>query len=102
MMRAGLVSMIYRQTTSLRVIDLKDKAAVTLMDTDVGRVVGIFTSIHELWASVLEVAIAIFLLERQVFAASIVPVVVVICEIGPGPPFFLSLPPPASEPIPCF
>jgi ATP-binding cassette subfamily C (CFTR/MRP) protein 1 len=85
-MRAGLVSMIYRQTTLLKANDLKDAAAVTLMGTDVERIATSFRSIHEVWASTIEVGVAIWLLERQVRVACVVPVII---SIGENP--FLSV-----------
>lgn len=76
MIRAGLTSVVFRQTVSLRADDLKDNAAVTLMGTDIERIVTTFVNLHQVWAAVLEVGIAIFLLQRQVAAASVVPVVI--------------------------
>lgn len=76
MLRAGLMSMIFRQTVSLKADDLKDRAAVTLMGTDIERIVLTFNNLHQIWAAVLEVGIAVFLLQRQIASASVVPVVI--------------------------
>lgn len=46
------------------------------MGTDVERIVQSLRVIHELWASILEVGIAVWLLARQVGAASVLPVVI--------------------------
>ncbi|KAJ5006509.1 ABC transporter atnG [Colletotrichum sp. SAR 10_66] len=83
MIRAGLIDIVFRKTVSLRADDLKDSAAVTLMGTDVERIVTTFAMFHEIWASVVEVGIAVFLLQQQIKIASIVPVVIsVVCVVG--------------------
>ena len=58
-------------------VDLEDISAITLMGTDVERVVFAFQSIHELWSSILDISIAIWLLERQLSVACIAPVVII-------------------------
>ncbi|KAJ0318019.1 hypothetical protein Brms1b_004618 [Colletotrichum noveboracense] len=80
MIRAGLIDIIFRKTVSLKADDLKDSAAVTLMGTDVERIVTTFAMFHEIWASVVEVGIAVFLLQQQIQIASIVPVVISIAQ----------------------
>jgi len=78
--RSSLISQIYRHTTALQGTSVKDSAAITLMGTDVERIVQSLRLIHELWASILEVSIAVWLLARQLGAASVVPVIIGICE----------------------
>ena len=70
--------MVYTQTTRLKASDIKDSAAITLMGTDVERIVQSQKTIHETWASVLEVSIAIWLLERQLLVACVVPAIIAI------------------------
>ncbi|KAI8290986.1 ABC transporter [Colletotrichum sp. SAR11_57] len=83
MIRAGLIDIIFRKTVSLKADNLKDSAAVTLMGTDVERIVTTFAMFHEIWASVVEVGIAVFLLQQQIQIASIVPVVIsIVCVVG--------------------
>ena len=48
------------------------------MGTDVERIVESMNLIHELWATVLEIGVAVWLLERQISYASFVPLVVCI------------------------
>ena len=78
MTRAGLVSMIYRQTSRLKASSMKDNEAITLPGTDVEVIVSSIKVIHETWASLLEVGVALWLLERQIFAACVVPAVICI------------------------
>ncbi|GKZ81373.1 hypothetical protein AnigIFM56816_005888 [Aspergillus niger] len=84
--RSGLIAKIYTQTCLLKASDINDSAAITLMGTDVERIVQSQKTIHETWASVLEVGVAIWLLERQLLVACVVPAVVAIgsvLAIGP-------------------
>lgn len=74
--RAGLVSKIYRHTTTLRAVDVKDSAAITLMGTDVERIAESLRLVHEIWASIPEVGMAVWLLARQISVASVVPLII--------------------------
>lgn len=60
--------------------DVKDSAALTLMGSDVERVVQALRLFHEVWASVPEMAIAVWLLSRQISFACIVPLIVSLGE----------------------
>ncbi|RDW93046.1 ABC transporter, integral membrane type 1 [Aspergillus mulundensis] len=81
-LRAGLIGLVHRQTVRVRAVDLGGTTAIALMGTDVERIVGGFRSLHELWASLVEVAVAIYLLERQVGVACLVPGVIVVVFIS--------------------
>lgn len=76
MIRSGLSSIIYRHTMPLKANELKDSAAITLMGTDVERIAVCMKNIHELWVSLPEIGLAIYLLSRQVSVASIVPPII--------------------------
>ncbi|KAF3490889.1 ABC multidrug transporter [Arthroderma uncinatum] len=54
------------------------KAAVTLMSTDVERIIFGLRSFHEFWANTLQAGLLAYLLERQLGVAFIVPLVVAI------------------------
>ncbi|KAF2670115.1 multidrug resistance-associated protein [Microthyrium microscopicum] len=82
MVRSGLISMVYDHTISLKADDLADSSAITLMGTDVDRIVNSLRVIHELWAAVLEVSIAIWLLEGRLWVASLVPVLISLVAVG--------------------
>lgn len=64
-----------------RTVDLGGFTAIALMGTDVERIILGFRSIHELWGSLLDIGIALYLLERQVFVACIVPAVIASGEL---------------------
>lgn len=52
-----------------------EKAAVTLMSTDVDRIMNGLREIHELWANVLQIIIATYLLETELQYACIAPAI---------------------------
>lgn len=84
--RAGLIASIFRHTVTLQETAVKDSTAITLMGTDVERIVQSLRLVHELWASIPEVAIGIWLLARQLGVASVVPLVICLASLlGSGP-----------------
>lgn len=81
MLRGGLISIIYRKTATLSLKDIDPAASMTLMSADMERIVQGWQTLHEIWANAAEVAIAIYLLERQLGVACVVPVVVSIMSL---------------------
>lgn len=80
MMRASLVDMIFRHMTIMRESDIDSNAPVTLMNADIERIASGLRYIHDVWACIVEIPIALYLLWRQLGIASIAPIVVVIGE----------------------
>ncbi|KAI2791871.1 ABC transporter atnG [Penicillium oxalicum] len=78
MMRASLVDMIFRHMTIMRESDIDSNAPVTLMNADIERIASGLRYIHDVWACIVEIPIALYLLWRQLGIASIAPIVVVI------------------------
>ena len=76
MVRAGLVSMIYRKTGTLNLKDVNPATSMTLMSADMERIVQGWQTMHEIWGNAIEVGIAIYLLEKQLGVACAVPVAV--------------------------
>jgi hypothetical protein len=81
MVRCGLTAKIYYHTVALKSMQLKDSAAVTLMGTDVERIVETLKFVHELWASIPEIGVAVWLLARQVYGASAVPLIICLGQL---------------------
>jgi ATP-binding cassette subfamily C (CFTR/MRP) protein 1 len=77
MLRGALVGIIYNRTLISPDGMFDEVAAVTLMSTDVDRIALSQQVIHEVWARIIEVAIGVWLLERQLGAACIVPILIV-------------------------
>jgi ATP-binding cassette subfamily C (CFTR/MRP) protein 1 len=92
MARGCLVSRVFSKTLAISatVAAGKGSSTLTLMSTDVERISRGLESLHELWASPIEVGIAIWLLGRQLGVACIVPGVIALgrySSIG----YFMSL-----------
>ncbi|KAI0837465.1 P-loop containing nucleoside triphosphate hydrolase protein [Hypoxylon sp. FL0890] len=79
--RAGLTSKLYRHTVSLPARDVEDSAVLTLMGTDVERIVESLRFVHEVWAAIPEVAVGVWLLASQVSYASIVPLFICVVSL---------------------
>ncbi|KAJ5627981.1 ABC transporterintegral membrane type 1 [Penicillium lividum] len=85
--RSGLIALIHEQTLALRgTAGSKSGDAVALMSTDTARITGTMRSLHEFWASLISVVVAIWLLEIQVYVACVLPAVIaVVCILATGP-----------------
>ncbi|KAM7204723.1 canalicular multispecific organic anion transporter 1 [Naviculisporaceae sp. PSN 640] len=77
MTRGVLGTAIYRKTTDAALSAADDKAALTLMSADVERIIRGCISVHEFWANTIQVALASWLLSRQLGAAFAAPLIVV-------------------------
>jgi ATP-binding cassette subfamily C (CFTR/MRP) protein 1 len=80
MARGGLISMLYSKTVDLSVSALDPTAAVTLMSADIERIHTGWQTVHDMWANIIEIGLAIFLLYRQLGVACAIPVAVAICK----------------------
>ena len=80
MARGGLISMMFAKTSSLESNAVDSAQALTLMSADIERITNGWQTMHEIWASIIEIAIAIYLLERQLGAACAIPIAVAIRE----------------------
>lgn len=69
-MRGHMVSAILDKATRLRLSEAKKAAAATLMNADIQGLATGITYLHNIWASVLELGVGIYLLARLVGAAS--------------------------------
>jgi ATP-binding cassette subfamily C (CFTR/MRP) protein 1 len=73
-MRGGIVPCIYRKTLRLDISDVNTAAALTLISTDIEAAVQGISQMHEIWAGLVEISLAMYLLKRQVGAACAVPI----------------------------
>ena len=74
--RGSLVTAIYRKTTEISLTALDNSAAVTLMSTDVERIVNGLKMMHEFWADLVQVSISTYLLQRNLGVACVAPIAV--------------------------
>ena len=78
MMRGLLISAIYKRALEISTVAVDTKAAVTLMSADVETIQRGLRQFHDLWASVIEVGLATYLLQREVGYACMAPLLVVL------------------------
>ncbi|KAL9079436.1 MAG: hypothetical protein Q9157_001690 [Trypethelium eluteriae] len=81
MARGGLISMIYSKMTHLSMTAADPAASLTLMSADIERITTGWQTMHEIWANIIEVALAIYLLERQLGVACVIPLAVAIASL---------------------
>jgi ATP-binding cassette subfamily C (CFTR/MRP) protein 1 len=79
--RGGLVSLIYQKTVDLSIIALEEGAALTLMSTDVERITDSFVNLNNLWAAIIQVAIALYLLYTELGVGFVAPGICFICAL---------------------
>ena len=70
--------MLYNKATDVTLTDVDTASSLTLMSADIERIVTGMQTAHELWSNMFEVAIAIFLLQRELGAACAIPIGVAI------------------------
>ncbi len=81
LMRGCLIPCIYNKTLVLETSEVNPAAALTLISTDIETIKDGIVQLHEIWASPIEIALAIYLLKRQLGAASSVPAAFAISTI---------------------
>ncbi|KAI1387325.1 uncharacterized protein F4822DRAFT_430081 [Hypoxylon trugodes] len=80
--RGGLIALVYDRSISRRACDNGETTAMALMSTDVERIVIGMRSFHQTWASLLDIAIASWLLSNQMSVACIAPIILVAAFIA--------------------
>lgn len=75
MVRGGLISIIYHKTISISPADTMRHDPMVLMGTDIEKIALSLRQVHEVWASVIEIALALWLLERQMGVAFVAPAI---------------------------
>lgn len=86
MIRGAVVGLINNKSLSQQSNAHDDGRAVTLMSTDAESVEQAASMFHETWAQVVEVALGMAMLARQVGWAFPVPLIIIFCELlGPSP-----------------
>jgi len=78
MFRGAAIALIYEHMLALPIGAYEEPAALTLMSTDVDRVIFCLVDLNECWARSIEVAVGIALLALQLGWVCVVPILVVI------------------------
>ena len=73
------MGLIFVKATSLDAATASDTASVTLMSTDVDGIASGLQKIHDMWASIIELGLGIYLLERYVGAACFLLIIPAVC-----------------------
>lgn len=85
MVRSILVVEIYRKATTARIDTGRDSAALTLMSTDMDRINLGLRTIHDMWASMIQVALSSWMLYVQLGAVFVAPIaLVIVCVAALG------------------
>lgn len=71
--------MLYNKAVAVPLTDVDTASSLTLMSADIERIVTGMQTGHEIWANIIEVGIAIYLLQQQLGVACLVPVGVAVC-----------------------
>ncbi|KAH6876442.1 P-loop containing nucleoside triphosphate hydrolase protein [Thelonectria olida] len=74
MVRGQLISMLYDKATDINITAADPTAALTLMSADIERIDTGWRTAHDIWANLIEIGVAVFLLERQLGVACLIPV----------------------------
>jgi ABC-type multidrug transport system fused ATPase/permease subunit len=82
MVKSILVVEIYRKATVARIDTSRDSAALTLMSTDMERINMGLRSIHDIWASLIQVALASWMLYTQLGLVLFAPIALVLACVA--------------------
>lgn len=85
MARGGLISMLFAKSSTLKTNATDSASALTLMSADIERITNGWQTMHEIWANVIEVAVAVYLLGRQLGVACTIPLAVAIGQCSSCP-----------------
>ncbi|OQE10326.1 hypothetical protein PENVUL_c004G03056 [Penicillium vulpinum] len=80
--RGTMISLIHDRTLTLHYDLFAESAALTLMSTDIEGIIEHLENFNDVWARTIEVAIGTWLLERQVGAICIVPLILTLACLG--------------------
>lgn len=75
--------MLYDKAGDIALTNVDTASSMTLMSADVERIVTGMTTAHEMWSNLIEVTLAIYLLQRQLGVACAIPVGVAVGELLP-------------------
>jgi hypothetical protein len=77
--RGSLVTLIFSKTLRINSFAISDAEAITLMSADIDRIGLSMPLLHEVYASFIEIALALWLLYRVLGIAIVAPIIWIIC-----------------------
>jgi ATP-binding cassette subfamily C (CFTR/MRP) protein 1 len=81
MARGELISMLYNKATDMSLTAADPTASLTLMSADIERIDVGWRTMHEIWGNLVEIGIAVFLLQRELGIACLIPFATAIVSI---------------------
>jgi hypothetical protein len=78
MVSEGPISMIYQKTLTVNPIHTMRHESIVLMGIDIEKMALSLRQVHEVWASIIEIALTLWLLEKQMDAAFVAPAILTI------------------------
>ncbi|THW39632.1 multidrug resistance-like protein [Aureobasidium pullulans] len=85
MLRGTLITAVYGKAINLSTVEKDNKASLTLMSTDVERTIRGLIDLHEMWANIFQVAVVTWLIEIELGAACVGPVIIALGLLGETP-----------------
>lgn len=79
MIRGALMTAVYRKGMEVNFKDNNGTKTVTLMSTDCELIIRGLLTMHELWASVIQVSFATWLVQRELGIACIGTIAITLC-----------------------
>lgn len=76
--RGGLISLLYQKTLDLSIAVIDPSASLTLMSSDIERIVAPLQYLHDAWGGLVDLALGMYLLYRNLGSACYAPAVVYI------------------------
>lgn len=76
MLRGSLITAVFEKATELSLEESNSAKSVTLMSTDVERTIRGLLEMHDMWANVIQVAIATWLIETELGVACVAPIAI--------------------------
>ncbi|KAK6378993.1 hypothetical protein LTS17_006696 [Exophiala oligosperma] len=74
--RGGLTSLLYQKTLDLSIAVIDPSASLTLMSSDIERIVGPLQYLHDAWGGLVDLALGMYLLYRNLGSACYAPALV--------------------------
>lgn len=75
-MRSCLVPLIYEKTLSIKMEAAEESGPLTLMSADIEKIAFGMRYMHEAWGNIIEIALALWLLYRQLNYGGLSPIVI--------------------------
>ncbi|KAJ9499582.1 hypothetical protein H2202_005165 [Exophiala xenobiotica] len=74
--RGGLVSLVYQKTLDLSIASIDPSVSLTLMSSDIERIVSPLQHLHDAWGGIVDLALGMYLLYRNMGSACYAPAIV--------------------------